>query len=242
MIKVREEIHTDQYLACERRLVFELLMMTAGMMGAYTFNLRGGVFSNAQTANIVLMSIAFGKGDIKHGLYYLIPISAYLLGSILSEILPKPVKKVRLFRWDTILMFLEIIILFIIGFIPTTISHHVVQIMINFTCAMQHNTFRQAESIPMATTMCTNHLRQVGVWFVKYFKNRDTKSLIREKSHVVMIGCFFLGGLFETVACIFLDEKAIWLALIPLAINLFMLIRADLVDEKNDLEKVPLGH
>ena len=74
MITVKEKIQTEQYLTCERRLVFELLMMTAGMMGAYTFNLRGGVFSNAQTANIVLMSIAFGKGNIKYGLYYLIPI------------------------------------------------------------------------------------------------------------------------------------------------------------------------
>ena len=232
----------NKYLTCETRVVFELLMMTAGMMGAYTFNLRGGVFSNAQTANIVLMSIAFGKMDIRHGFYYLIPISAYLLGAVLSEILPKPVKKIRLIRWDTLLIFLEMLILYIIGFIPLTINHHVVQIMINFICAMQHNTFRQAESIPMTTTLCTNHLRQVAVWCIKYIKDKDNHSLIREKSHISMIAFFFIGGLFETIACRYLNEKGIWVALIPLSVNLFMLIRADLIEEKNELSKVPLGH
>ena len=28
---------------------------------------------------------------------------------------------------------------------------------------MQYNTFRQAHGIPMATTFCTNHIRQAGV-------------------------------------------------------------------------------
>ena len=51
-----------KYLVCERRSVFALLTLSAGMMGAYTFNLRGGVFCNAQTANVVLMAIAFGSG------------------------------------------------------------------------------------------------------------------------------------------------------------------------------------
>ena len=31
-----------KYLVCERRSVFALLTLSAGMMGAYTFNLRGG--------------------------------------------------------------------------------------------------------------------------------------------------------------------------------------------------------
>ena len=69
-----------KYLVCERRSVFALLTLSAGMMGAYTFTLRGGVFCNAQTANVVLMAIAFGQGRWGEGAYYLIPISAYLAG------------------------------------------------------------------------------------------------------------------------------------------------------------------
>ena len=43
----------------QRRLVMALMMMTAGMMGAYTYLIRGGVFCNAQTGNLLLMGITF---------------------------------------------------------------------------------------------------------------------------------------------------------------------------------------
>ena len=49
-----QESGESQFLTCERIVVFVLLMVSAGMMGAYTYVLRGGVFCNAQTANIVM--------------------------------------------------------------------------------------------------------------------------------------------------------------------------------------------
>lgn len=78
------------YLMCERRWVYHLLMAAAGIFGAYTYLLRGGVFCNAQTGNVVLMGMALGAGDWRGALYYLIPICAYLLGAFVSELLPNP--------------------------------------------------------------------------------------------------------------------------------------------------------
>ena len=153
----------QEYLVCERRSVFALLTLSAGMMGAYTFNLRGGVFCNAQTANVVLMAIAFGAGSWLEGCYYFIPISAYLAGAFLSEILPSPVRRFGFLRWDTYLVAFECLSLLAIGFIPLGWPHQLVQVLVNFIASMQYNTFRQAEGIPMATTFCTNQLRQVGV-------------------------------------------------------------------------------
>lgn len=231
-----------KYLVCESRMIFQLLMFTAGMMGAYTFVMRGGVFSNAQTANIVLMSVSLGQGNLLESLYYLIPISAYLLGAVISEVLPNPVKRINLFRWDTYLIAFEIFVLLICGFIPLTVNHHVVQVLINFICSMQYNTFRQSENVPMATTFCTNHIRQTGVWIVKYFKTKDKASGSRAWAHITMLLSFFAGGLVESAACIFLKEKAIWLAAIPLLINLALMVYADLVVEKDRLYKKPAGH
>ena len=51
-----ELVEEKKYLVCERKSVFALLTVSAGMMGAYTFNLRGGVFCNAQTANVRIWS------------------------------------------------------------------------------------------------------------------------------------------------------------------------------------------
>ena len=230
------------YLVCERRSVFALLTLSAGMMGAYTFNLRGGVFCNAQTANVVLMAIAFGSQNWLGGCYYLIPIGAYLAGAFLSEILPSPMRRLGFLRWDTYLVAFECLVLLTIGFIPLSWPHQLVQVLVNFIASMQYNTFRQAEGIPMATTFCTNQLRQVGVGFAKAVRKGDKEGLHRALFFLGMLGCFFGGGVLSTVACHLVEAPAIWLNLIPLGIVLVRLVHADLKEEKDQLSRKPAGH
>jgi len=242
MDEKRDNLNPSQYLMCETKAVYRLLIAAAGMMGAYTLKLRGNVFCNAQTGNFALMAVALGSGDWRGALYYIVPISAYLMGAILSEWLPKEVRRLRLFRWDTWLVAFEILALVAVGFIPLTVTHHVVQVIINFICSMQYNTFRQAERVPMATTFCTNHLRQTGIHLVKYWKNGDDRALERLRSHVVMISCFVAGGIVESFACGFLWEKAVWLAVVPLLTVFAQLAWADLGYEHKWLERIPAGH
>lgn len=232
----------SDYLVCEQKLVYALLMMSAGMMGAYTFVLRGGVFCNAQTANFVMMSIAFGQGKWIDGFYYLVPISAYLAGSVISEILPSPIKKLRFLRWDTILIIIEILTLFSIGFIPLRAPDQIVQVIVNFIASMQYNTFRQAEGIPMATTFCTNHVRQVGIALAKTVRKKDRNAMKRGLIHFSMLLSFFGGGLILTFFCRYLQEKSIWVALIPMLVVLAKLIYADVIKEHGMLERKPSGH
>ena len=231
-----------RYLICEQRPVFYLLIAGAGMMGAYTFNLRGGVFCNAQTANFVMMAIAFGKAQWAHGFYFLIPVTAYFLGAVISEVLPSPIKEKNFLRWDTWLIAIEAVTLFIIGFIPLSWPHQIVQVIINFIASMQYNTFRQAEGIPAATTFCTNHLRQVGIAFAKVVRKHDKAAYERGMLHLKMLISFFIGGVILTVFCTFFAEKAIWIAIIPYGIILFKLIYADLQADEDEFERKPCGH
>lgn len=241
--KELEEKRTDiEYLTCERRIVFVLLMITAGMMGAYTYVLRGGVFCNAQTANIVMMAIAFGQKDWSLGFYFFIPIVAYGMGAFLSEMLPRTVKKTGCLRWDTCLIAIEMVVLFIIGFLPLQLPHQIVQVLINFIASMQYNTFRQAEGIPMATTFCTNHVRQLGVGLAKMIHKKDKAARHRMLVHLLMLIGFFFGACILTIACYFFQEKAIWIAIVPMAVNFAMLLYADLIKERGMLWKVPRGH
>jgi uncharacterized membrane protein YoaK (UPF0700 family) len=46
----------NDYLECEKKTSFFILMFVGGFFGAFTFSVRGGVFCNAQTANFVLRS------------------------------------------------------------------------------------------------------------------------------------------------------------------------------------------
>ena len=108
----------NTFLECERDIVFILMMLTAGYFGAFTYSIRGGVFCNAQTGNFVLLAMALGNGQWFHALYFFIPITAYCVGTMLSEVLPGYVKKSHLIRWDTLLIVIEILVVIFLGFLP----------------------------------------------------------------------------------------------------------------------------
>lgn len=55
------------------------LAFTGGFLDAYTYLLRGGVFANAQTGNMVLMALYAARRDGR-AFYYLLPIAAFWQG------------------------------------------------------------------------------------------------------------------------------------------------------------------
>ena len=239
-----KELHREYYLTCEKYYIFELLTVAGGMMGLYTYSLRGQVFSNAQTGNIVKMAAAIGWGRYSVAMYYLIPFTAYILGTILSEILPQKVRNTHFIRWDTMLVGIEIVVLFLVGFIPFTWPDQIVQVIICFLCAMQFNTFRQAEGVPMATTFLTNHVRQIGISIARIIKHHEQEAEARAKmlKHVKIILAFMFGGITVTALAPYMRERTIWLAIIPLSACFCVMLQSDLVYEKAMLDITPHGH
>ena len=61
------------------------LALSGGFQDAYTYNCRDGVFSNAQTGNIVLMSQHLMQGEWGRCLHYFVPVVAFALGVLISE-------------------------------------------------------------------------------------------------------------------------------------------------------------
>lgn len=243
--EVEEELEEEEesYLECERWHCFLLLITVGGFFGAYTFAQKGGIFCNAQTANIVLFGMALGRMDWSQALYLIIPISAYFIGTMFSEYTALKIRKYRKLRWDTLLVGIEIITVVILGLLPSSVPDQVFQVTINFICAMQFNTFRQAEHIPMATTFVTNHIRQTGSFFVRWLRKRSEKKyLFRSMRHLCMILCFIAGAIVSTILCHYFKDQAIFGALVFLFILQGDLLYADLVKEKEMLDKVPSGH
>ena len=234
--------HSEELLECERPRVFALMIAFGGFLGAYTFVQKGGVFCNAQTANFVMFAVQIGTANWMKALYYLIPISAYLLGTVISELLPKHINKFELMRWDKFFVGAEMLCVLAIGFVPDSAPPQICQVFVNFIASMQFNTFRQAKKIPMATTFCTNHLRQTGVHLVKWLRKRDDAAKEKFLMHALMITSFVFGGIASACLCTRFFGKAIWFSEILLFIVFIDLLHADLGCEKDKLHVVPHGH
>ena len=231
------------YLECERQWVFALLIFVGGFYGSYTYLLRGGVFCNAQTANFVLFAIELGNFRWARAAYYLIPMTAYMMGAFVSEAISLKLTRVKFLRWETILVGIEILFIAALGFVPDSAPFQISQVAINFICSMQYNTFRQAEGVPMATTFCTNHVRQVGVLLTRGLRHREDASIRRRfRVHLLMLCSFAAGAVVSTLAAGIFGGPSIWGAGVLLLIVFADLAYADRTREKNMLYRKPSGH
>lgn len=183
----------------ESTYVCTTLAIVGGFLEAYTYLLKGGVFCNAQTGNIALLGIALANRDFKQAVAHIIPMLAYIIGILLTVIVPKRLTEKSLVKWDTIFVFIEILVLGGIAFLPANAPFMISNVLISFICAMQYNTFRKTNQITFATTFCTNNLRQASIHFYEALQTKS-KSHLKISGNYLLINCFFmLGALLGTL-------------------------------------------
>lgn len=134
------------------------LALSGGFQDAYTYFTREEVFSNAQTGNVVLMSQHFMCGEWMAGLRYLFPILSFAVGVWVAEQIQGRYRYARKLHWRQSILLLEIVILFVVGFIPTRLDM-MATALVSFSCAMQVQSFRKVNGYSYASTMCIGNLR-----------------------------------------------------------------------------------
>ena len=152
------------------------LAVSGGFQDAYTYFTRDGVFSNAQTGNVVLMSERFMNGEVKAGLHYLIPLTAFFLGVLLAERIQEKFRYARRLHWRQGILLVEIILLFLVGFIPGNLNV-LATTLVSFSCALQVQTFRKVEGNAYASTMCIGNIRSGMESLCVYGKTKDKEKL-----------------------------------------------------------------
>jgi uncharacterized membrane protein YoaK (UPF0700 family) len=199
-----------------------LLAIVGGFLDAYTFICRGGVFANAQTGNIVLVGIEATNGNFRKSFMAFLPILAFIIGIIVTERL-KDIKfpsSTSVTYFERIILIIEIIVLFIIGFIPTTVPHAFVTIPISFVSSVQIASFGKLIDSPYSTTMCTGNLRSASQAAYKAFSKKDSSYTIKTLRYLIIIFSFITGSCFCGMLTSLVGIKSIWFAVIILIFSL----------------------
>ena len=168
------------------------LALSGGFQDAYTYFTRDGVFSNAQTGNVVLMSQHFMTGEWIKGLHYLLPLLAFAAGVLVAEQIQSKFQYARRLHWRQGILLCEILILFIVGFIPTAFNM-VATALVSFACAMQVQAFRKVSGYSYASTMCIGNLRSGTAALSVYFREHK-KDQLRQSLYYFGIILFFAIG------------------------------------------------
>lgn len=199
-----------------------LLAIVGGFLDSYTFICRGGVFANAQTGNIVLVGIEITKGNFGQAIKALLPILAFIIGIIITE----RIKDIStpssnfIINTERIILIIEIIVLFIIGFVPTNIPHIFVIVPISFVSSVQIASFGKLVDSPYSTTMCTGNLRSASQAAYIAFTKKDRNSAIKTARYTIVIFSFIIGAYLGGLLTFWVGVKSIWFTVIVLILSL----------------------
>lgn len=215
---IRHETGGMQIPIHETFRIAAVLAVVGGFLDAYTYILRGGVFANAQTGNIVLLGVKLADGKYRQSLYYIIPILAFALGVFITEIFKKYFSAREFAVFEYWVIAIEIVLLGIVGIISLTVPDEVVNVTISFVCSLQVNSFRKMKELPYATTMCTGNLRSGTEKLFLYLYSKEKKAGIQAAHYFGIILFFILGAVIGTLSAGLVGTRSIWMCCVMLAV------------------------
>lgn len=218
------KIQKSKIQTSETFVLSAILAMSGGFQDAYTYNVRKEVFSNAQTGNIVLMSQHIMMGELMKGLSYLFPVVAFALGVLVAERIGHRYKGAKRIHWRQIIVAIEIVILFVVGFIPERYDM-IATMLVSFSCSMQVQAFRKVNGYGYASTMCIGNLRSGTESLSIYLREKQHGALKKAAHYYGIIFIFAIGAGVGGICSLHIGIRAIWISSILLAIVCAMMIK-----------------
>ena len=217
----------------ETYVVAAILASAGGFLDAYSYLVRGHVFANAQTGNIVLLGMRFFERDWLGCAKYLLPIVMFVFGVLLADRLRLKLKDSSL-HWRQHIIIIEAITLAFVTYIPVGGKFDIIaNTLISFICSLQVESFRKVHSISFATTMCTGNLRTATEHISLYITTKDPEHLSSALKLYGIILFFIFGVVIGTLICSALGRAGLIFVIFQL-IAVFVLMFIDVEKQEKD--------
>jgi uncharacterized membrane protein YoaK (UPF0700 family) len=190
-----------------------LLAATGGLLDAVVFLAHGHVFANSMTGNVVFLGIAILGHDGADIVSHLVPLAGFFAGVLASKHL-----RTRLGIHSVLLgLALEIIALFILGWLPASFPLMAFTGIIAYVAAFQVASFRRVDRFAYNSTFMTGNLRDVAEGLYEALTPNSTPET-REKgrSQALDLGliclCFLFGAVLGAWASPRFANRSLWFA------------------------------
>lgn len=199
-----------------------ILALSGGLMDAYSYIERGGVFANAQTGNLLLLGVNLAEGRWSHVVQYLLPVLAFAVGIALAE--TARIRVGRRLHWRQFSVLTEAMILFCVAFLPQNMNLFA-NSLTSLACGIQVESFRKIHGHGVATTMCIGNLRSGTENLCAYFHTKEREHLKRSVLYYGIISFFVLGAILGNGLIHVWEEKAILGSAVILAFAFLLMFR-----------------
>lgn len=185
-----EQVETRQ--VSESFRLGAVLALTGGFLDAYTFLVRGGVFANAQTGNVVRLGMELMALDWTEALHSLVSILAFAVGVLTVELIHTRFRLAERLHWRQLTVAAEALLLAVVSFLPQW-GNGAANVLVSYVCAVQAQSFRKVNGNAFATTMCTGNLRSGTERLFRYWKTGERDQGRRAAQYYGII-LFFCAG------------------------------------------------
>ena len=196
-----------------------VMTVAGGFLDAYTYIVRGGVFANTQTGNIVQCGMALMNGDLFACLRYLLSILAFTLGIFLVVYI-RDIRHIQGLHWRQETVLIEAVILLIVAFLPES-RNTLANTLVAFACGIQLQTFRKVGEYTYTTTMATGNLRSFAYALV-YSLNTGEEYYAKRAAVVGSLLLMFMLG--AGLGGIFSRMMGVQAVMIPCALLAFSIV------------------
>ena len=172
-----------------------LLGMVGGFLDAFTYVAHGGVFSNAQTGNVVLLGIFVARGNWSRALRVLLPLLAFVLGVFTAETMTHPRVRAWIRRPMRAALIAEIVVMVAVAFVPDRVAGFAVVVLVSYVAAVQNSTFDTLRKWPFNTVTLTGNLRTVTRSTYRALVLRTKGEGDKARSFAVVCAAFLAGAL-----------------------------------------------
>jgi uncharacterized membrane protein YoaK (UPF0700 family) len=203
--------------------VAALLILAAGMLDAYTYVGYGGVFANAMTGNLVVMTVRISGGDLSAALPYLAPLAAYVCGVAVAHCLKeKPLR--AWFPWPArTSLALEVALLIAVALFGKGLPDTAVVTGIAFVAALQATAFTRVEKFAFTSVTTSANLRRFAESLMASVVFREGLKAAREwKFFLTIYVCFLAGAVASAFATRAFGHAAVWLPIAALSAALLL--------------------
>ena len=222
MQKLSRNDHIDLY----RHLSF---CAVGGFFGCYAVLIHSGVMGNAQTVNLIELLLDALRGDLHAVLLHLGALVLYVLGTMLTVLLP------HWWGWDMhyVSPVITAAAAVAVAFLPETLNT-TANAVVSFVCAMQVQTFRKVRGHAYASTMCIGNMRSGTEALCAYFHTGDKEILHKALTYFGVVLLFALGAGVGSIATLRWGAGTIWLSCGLLTVSFLIMFIHDEEQKLNE--------
>lgn len=209
----------------QRRLHYAVAVI-GGFLGGFAVLNHHDLLANAQTSNLISLTISIVGRNPLQVLLHLGSLVLYMAALSLTVLIPRYTKgNLRICS-----LFIDALALVLLAFIPSTADDFVAMYPIFFAMAFQWNTFKGADGYIASSIFSTNNLRQLTTSLTEYLCDGDKNHLHKTSFYGGTLLFFHLGVVISYFAWKGFGISGAFFGLVPVGISLFLVVT----------EKIPL--